>query len=294
MLTAGRERIKQRYPGLARRIRRLGRFRFLLKARRVREEGVRFRDDPVNVARFVALDPETHSYSFDLANVDELVSFLTELLELPSAEVERYVREALAHPELGERLRRRVRWRVDYKRRMPLGNRLLWYALVRAVKPRLTVETGIHDGLGSLMLLVALDRNAAEGVESRLVSLDLDPESGWLVPDHLRARWTPVFADIESTLDEALEGRELDLLIHDSDHNEALQRIEFGAALTHAAPALYVIDSSGLELPVLRELCEAHGGLHRYFLERPKDHFYRPAGTSVAAFRRPSRGRPSP
>lgn len=274
----------KRRPDLVRRARRLGRFRFLLKARRVREEGVSFGDDPVNVARFVALDPETHSYSFDLGNVDELVSLLEELLGVPRAEIQGYVDEALAHPELGERLRRRVRWRIDYKRRMPLGNRLLWYALVRAVKPKLTVETGIHDGLGSLMLLVALEANAAEGAAGRLISIDLEPASGWLVPDHLRARWTPVFADIESTLDELLEGEELDLLIHDSDHNEPLQRIEFGAALAHPASDLFIIDSSGLMLPVLRELCTAHGGQHRYFLERPRNHFYKPPGTSVARF----------
>jgi predicted O-methyltransferase YrrM len=285
------ERLKaalKAHPRLVRHVRRLGRFRFGLKARRVREEGVRLRDDPVSVARFVLLDPETHSYSFDLANQGELVSLLEELLEVPRRELEGYLDEALREPELREHLRRRVRWRIDYKRRMPLGNRLLWYALVRAVKPRLTVETGIHDGLGSLMLLVALERNAEEGVEGRLVSIDLDPDSGWLVPSGLRRRWSPVFGDIETTLEQTLEGEELDLLIHDSDHNERLQRIEFGAALAHASPDLFVIDSSGLMLPVLRELCQAHGGEHRYFLERPRSHFYRPPGTSIARFRQSS------
>lgn len=272
-------------PGLVRAVRRLGRFRFLLKARRVREEGVRFRDDPLNVARFVLADPETHSYSFDLANVEELAAILDGLVETPRAQLEAYAAEALADPELGERLRRRVRWRIDYKRAMPLGNRLLWWLLVRAARPRLIVETGIHDGLGSLMLLRALELNAAEGHEGRLISIDLDPQSGWLVPERLRGRWQPIFADIESTLDAVLDGEEVDLLIHDSDHNEPLQRIEFGAALAHPAPALYVIDSSGLTLPVLRELCEVHGGEHRYFLERPVRHFYRPSGTGMALFR---------
>jgi len=284
VIRTAKEWLKRR-PELVRSVRRLGRFRFLLKARRVREEGVSFREDPVNVARFVLLDPETHSYSFDLGNVDELIEFVAGLLEAPRSDLERYVVEALNDPDLGPRLARRVRWRIDYKRRLPLGNRLLWYVLVRAAKPRLIVETGIHDGLGSLMLLVALRHNAAEGFEGRLVSIDLDPDSGWLVPEELRARWQPVFADIETTLDRVLEGQELDLLIHDSDHNEPLQRIEFGAALAHPARTLYVIDSSGLGLPVLRELCERHGGEHRYFLERPKNHVYRPPGTSVAVFR---------
>lgn len=279
-----KEAVKTRMPGLAARIRRMGRFRFLLKARRVREEGARLRDDPVNVARFVLLDPETHSYSYELGNVDELVEFVAGLVDTPHEELRGYADEALRDPELSTRLRRRVRWRLEYKRRMPLGNRLLWYVLARVVKPELTVETGIHDGLGSLMLLRALERNAEQGVEGRLISIDFDPASGWLVPDHLRGRWTPIFEDIETALERSLEGEQVDLFIHESDHNEALQRIEFGSALAHPAPVLWVIDSSGLELSVLRDLCAERGVPHHYFLERPARHFYKPPGTSVAIF----------
>jgi hypothetical protein len=145
------------------------------------------------------------------------------------------------------------------------------------------------------MLLRALARNAEEGVEGHLISIDFDPASGWLVPERLRDRWTPVFGDIETDLEPALEGRDIDLFIHESDHNEALQRFEFGLALAHAARDLYVIDSSGRELPVLRELCGLHGGEHDVFQERPKNHFYRPVGTAVALFRlvrpRPATGR---
>ena len=280
-----KERLK-RAPALVGFVRRLGRFRFLLKARQVGTEGRGFRADPVNSVRYVLFDPETHSYSFELGNVEELGEFLEGITGTPADAIAGYVDEALADPELTRQLRRRVRWRIDFKRSMPLGNRLLWYALVRAVKPRFVVETGIHQGLGSLMLLRALERNAEEGSEGRLVSIDLDPESGWLVPEHLRDRWTPVFGDIEADLEGALSGERVDVFIHESDHNEPLQRFEFSTALEHAASPLYVIDSSGVELPVLRDLCAARGGDHRLFIERPRRHFYRPPGTAVAVFGR--------
>jgi Methyltransferase domain len=289
-----KEALKRRFPGIVRGIRALSRFRFLFKARQVRREGVGLRDDPLSVFRFVLFDPETHSYTYELANADELGPFLERASGVPAEEIARYVAEVRNDPELGKRLRRRVRWRIDYKRRMPLGNRLLWYALVRAVKPRLIVETGIHQGLGSLVLLRALDRNAAEGVDGRLISIDFDAASGWLVPDHLRARWTPVFGDIESSLESVLAGREVDLFIHESDHNEALQRIEFGAALAHSADELYVVDSSGVELPVLSELCGLYGGERNLFHERPKRHFYRPVGTAVAKFTNAAARGPKP
>lgn len=265
-------------------LQRLGRFRFLLKARRVREEGARVRDHPLAITKFVLLDPETHSYSYELANRDELVEFGASLLGIGRTEVAAYLAEIDSDPELGTRLRRRTLVRIDAKWRMPLGNRLLWYVIARAVKPRLTVETGIFDGLGSLMLLRALERNAVEGVDGRLLSIDLDPHAGWIVPDRLRGRWEPVFADILTDLEPALGGREVGLLIHDSVHEERFQRFEFELAFAHAATPLYLVDCSGLTLPVLRELCAERGGRHAYFLERPARHFYEPAGTSVAVF----------
>ena len=286
-----KEALKRRFPGLVSAVRALGRFRFLLKARQVRDEGVSFRDDPLSVARFVLLDPETHSYSYELENAHEIPPFVAGLTGVPVEEVAGYVEEAADDPELGERLRRRVRWRIDTKRNLPPGNRLLWYALARATKPELVVETGIHQGLGSLLLLRALERNG----HGQLISFDLDPASGWLVPDRLRSRWTPVFGDIESRLEEKLTGRSVDLFVHESSHDEVLQRIEFSAALAHAAEELYVIDSSGFELPVLAELCRLHGAEHRLFLERPLRHFYRPVGTAVALFgRAPRPGRFEP
>lgn len=267
--------------------RRLDRFRPLLKARRVREEGARFRDDPLTVARFVLLDPETHSYSYYLANVGELVEFCARLLDAERATLEGYVAETRSDPELNERLRSRTRWRIDSKSRMPLGNRLLWYLLVRATKPRLTVETGIFDGLGSLMLLRALQRNAEEGADGRLVSIDIEPGAGWLVPERLAGRWEKIEGDIFEDLEPALGGRPVDVLIHDSVHTEAFQRFEFELALRQAEVRLYVIDQSGATAPLLSSLATERGGRHSYFQEQPARHFYRPPGTSVAVFEGP-------
>jgi glycosyltransferase involved in cell wall biosynthesis len=264
--------------------RRLGRFRPLLKARRVREEGVRFRDRPADVARFVLFDPETHSYSYDLGNVDELVEFCSSILDVERPALEGYVAETQSDPELNERLRRRTRWRVDAKSRMPLGNRLLWYLLTRATKPRLTVETGIFDGLGSLMLLRALERNAEEGTEGRLVSIDIDPDAGWLVPERVAPRWERIEGDIFEDLEPALRGRSVDLLIHDSVHTEAFQRFEFDLALRHGNGRVYVVDPSGSLSTVLRDLATERSGRYGCFLERPARHFYQPPGTSVAIF----------
>lgn len=284
-----RQFLKQRLPRRwVVRARRLSRLRWYTKAQNMRHYGIRLHERPGTWLTHVLLDPEVESYTYDVANQDEMARFVAALVGVAPASVEEWLAEVHDEPELNERLRRRVRWRLDFKRRMPLGHRLAWYPLVRALKPAVVVETGIYAGLGSLVLLRALERNAAEGRPGRLISFDLDAESGWLVADHLRGRWERVIGPTEKMLDPALEGLAVDLFIHDTPHTEQLQRAEFAAALRHASARLVVVDSSGLQQPVLRELCAAAGVPHHHFRERPKDHFRPASGSGYAVFTRSS------
>ena len=56
--------------------------------------------------------------------------------------------------------------------------RLGWYAVVRALKPKLVIETGVDKGLGSVLLCAALARNAEEGHEGRYLGTDINPRAG--------------------------------------------------------------------------------------------------------------------
>jgi hypothetical protein len=263
----------------------MGRFRPLHKARLVAQEGVRFRDAPRDVVRFVLFDPELHSYTYDLANQGDLIELAAAVTGTNPDMSETYLREAEADRELGELLSRRTRWRIDAKRRMPLGNRLLWYVLTRHAKPELVVETGIFNGLGSLVVLRALERNAEEGVDGRLLSIDIDPTTGWLVPRRLSARWERVTGDILSELPRVLEGRRVDMWIHDSVHTAEFQELEFRLALDHMQDRLLILDESGDGVGVLRAIAAERGTDWRLFVPRPLRHFYRHPGTAVAWFR---------
>src|SRR5206468_2738116 len=88
------------------------------------------------------------------------------------------------------------------------GKKLL-YAAVRALRPRVVVETGPFNGASSTFLLHALEANG----EGRLISFDLPdavdalgvplPEGkqpAWLVPDKLRPRFELVLGDTRATL----------------------------------------------------------------------------------------------
>lgn len=267
-----------------RRLRRLGRLRWLTKARLLRSYGFDPRADPLLAASFVLLDPEVESHSYELANEEEMARFLAALLRVGPEVVRPYLAEARSDPVLG----RDRGWRLSIKRRTPLGRRLAWYAIARVTKPRVVVETGIHDGLGSEALLRALERNAAEGSPGQLISFDLYDDTGWAVAPALRPGWQRVIGSTYDVLAPALAGRAVDLFIRDTPPIDALVRHELGVAMRHAAPTMIVVDSSGEGAIALREICRdlpptRRGEIH-VFADRPLNHVLRQNPHAYARF----------
>lgn len=261
---------------------RLGRLRWLTKYRLMRH----FNTD-VGLRRkfvYVFLDPEIESFSFELENEPEVIAGLATALGRSEEELAAYAAETRCDPELNELLARHLRWRFDIKSRLPLGNRLAWYLIARALKPELVVETGIYLGLGSLVLLRALERNRQEGSPGELMSFDSLAGAGSIVREQARQGWRRFVGATHDLLLPALEDRRVDMLFQDTPHTEENQRYEFEAALSHAATKLVLIDGSGGKSPILETICaEREGTYHRVPL-RSRDHIYPGEGVAFAVF----------
>lgn len=266
-------------------IRRLGRLRWYAKYRNLRASGIELRRRPGTALKHILLDPEVDNYTYELANRDELAPFLAGALGLSPDRARALVAEAEADEELTRELTRRVRWRFDTKRRLHLGRRVLWYALVRQLRPRLVVESGIQEGLGTLVLLRALERNGAEGADGRLLSIDPLVGAGWLVPERLRARWSLVTARSEEGLAPALEGASVDLFLSDSGGSYERELGEYEAALRRGSESLVLVAGSGDQTAALRDFSSRHGFTYSYLQDRPQDHFFRGSGTGIAVRR---------
>jgi predicted O-methyltransferase YrrM len=165
-------------------------------------------------------------------------------------------REFLAHLE---------RCRRDVHYILPEAAEL--YAIVRAAKPRVMIETGVASGLSSAHTLRALDRNGL----GALHSIDLPnvqegsilPEgrtSGWIVPDSLRGRWKLQLGDSRVLLPELLGSLDrVDVFLHDSDHSYEGMMFEFEQAYPKLAPGgLLLSDDTHLH-PAWDDFCAKHG-----------------------------------
>jgi Methyltransferase domain len=264
------------------RVHRLSRLRWLTKYRLMRRfsTGVGLR----RRLAYVLIDPETESFSFELDNEPEVIAGLAVALGRGERELAAYAAETRADPELNELLSRHLRWQFDTKRRLPLGHRLGWYVMARALKPELVVETGIYLGLGSLVLLRALERNRLEGRPGELMSFDTNPAAGSIIRERARHGWLRFIGSTRDLLLPALEGRRVSMLFQDTSHTEENQRFEFGAALSHAAPQLLLLDGSGGYSPTLEAICEERDGAYHRVPLHSREHVFPGAEIAFGLF----------
>jgi predicted O-methyltransferase YrrM len=125
------------------------------------------------------------------------------------------------------------------------------YRLVRELRPKVAVETGVCNGVSTAFLLLALEDNG----EGELHSVDLPEvageeyqegafwdgkggavippgkEPGWMVPPALRARWHLSLGRSQDELPPLLERiGEIDFFMHDSEHSYECMSFEFRTA----------------------------------------------------------------
>lgn len=284
-----KERVKNVLPrGWRARVRRLSRLRWLTKIDVLRYSGVGWSDIRWAHIAYVAWDPEVESHTYDVANVAELAEFIADLVGVGSRQVLDHLEAGIADPCFNRQWRRRMRYRFDVKHRAMLGNRLLWWGLVRTTRPELCVECGIYNGFGSMVLLRALQLNADDGHEGALIGVDTEPSRSWVVPPELAENWTTVVGRTTDVLDSALQGRAVGMLVHDTPHTFDNAHHEFAVAIRHASTPLVLVDSSGGHTTALADLCRAHGGRYAVFQDVPANHFRTSSGTAVGYFPAPA------
>lgn len=246
------------------------RLRWISKARSVRGVGATLRGN----LPFVLTDPEPHNFTYELANEAELGDWVQIVSGCAGAEVQRLLAEARTDGLLAQRLRSATagRW-LWSKPSPPFGKRLAWYALARLLKPELIVETGVHDGLGSLLLLRALERNLQESAPGRLVSFDVNPAAGWIVGRH--PLWELRIEPSRAGLSRVLSGSPpVGIFIHDSLHDYENERYELRTAAAQLAANGVLISDNAHVTQALADTCREFGLHYFEFRERSMRHFY--------------------
>ena len=245
----------------------------------MRRNGVKLREE----LGFVLWDPEPDNFTFETANLGDLAIWVSEVCgcSLPTAE------RSIAEPGQDQDLQRRLRdatakHRLWTKVTPPFGKRLGWYAIARILGPEVIIETGVHDGLGSFLLLRALERNQHDGHAGRLISFDVNPTAGWLVPAH--PLWEIRIESSRDGLPQVLdEESAVDMFVYDGWHHLAAERHDHELAARLSARGVLISDDAQTT-HALAGVCREQSLDYFEFHEVPRHSFH--SGSTLGAGRR--------
>jgi hypothetical protein len=235
--------------------------------------------------RWLATSREESNLTYDLTDANRL--YLAHILAVvtgkPEAEARHYIEELRGDKELAEHIliqMRQSQFSSVSDNRIGYARRLGWYALVRLLRPRVVVETGVDKGLGATVLCAALLRNRSEGHEGRYFGTDIDITAGWLLTPPYTAVGEILYGDsIESlrNLDETI-----DLFINDSDHSAEYEAREYETILSRLSREGVILGDNAHVTSKLAEFSSREGRSFLFFREEPANHWYPGAGIGIS------------
>ena len=261
-----------------------------LRARAVRIERLEFalgyfRPGLKRVESWVTESRERTNFTYDLteANILYLAHIVSVVANKTVEEIAGYIEEARSDRELAEHISHSIalsplRWEAD--EHVFWGRRLGWYALTRALKPKIVVETGVDKGHGSVLICSALLRNKSEARPGRYYGTDINPEAGYLLTGKYSEVGEILYGDsIESLkrLDSAI-----DLFINDSDHSADYEYKEYQTVLKNLIPSSIILADNAHATDALARFATEQHRKFLFFKEAPKDHWYPGAGIGIS------------
>lgn len=160
------------------------------------------------------------------------------------------------------------------------GRRLGWYAFVRAIKPRIVMETGVDKGLGSVLLCAALLKNSEEGFEGKYFGTDINPDAGYILCGIYKKFGKILYGDSIASLSNFSE--KIDLFINDSDHSAEYEYQEYLTINKLITDKTIILGDNSHCSGKLARFSTEMKRKFIFFKEAPLDHWHPGAGIGIS------------
>lgn len=228
---------------------------------------------------------ETSNFTFDITprNEEHLAQLLAFVLGRTPSEVAGYIDEIKQDQALRDTIAGRTKSlgrQSSYDPVARFGRRVGWYALVRAMKPKVVIETGVEKGLGAIVLCAALLRNSQEGYQGRYYGTDIDRGAGLLFCEPYRSVGEILYGDSIESL--AALDVTVDVFINDSDHSADYEGREYRLVAPKLSRHAVIIGDNAHVTDELLKFSKETGRRFLFFREEPADHWYLGAGIGLS------------
>jgi len=170
-----------------------------------------------------------------------------------------------------------------YGNKMYFGRRSGWYAVIRAIRPKVVVETGVSTGIGSCMITAALMKNHQEGHPGYYYGTEIDPTQGVFLKEPYAQYGEICLGDSVETLKSF--DKKIDLLITDSTHNPEYETHEYEATEHKLSDQVIILANNSQNRNTLQQFANATNRNFLFFREEPLNH-WRSGGGIGFAFRK--------
>jgi predicted O-methyltransferase YrrM len=226
---------------------------------------------------------EVSNFYYDLTpkNLVELAHFVSAVTKVELAKIIHFIDEVRNDNDLSQHIHSSLARDKSMKdSTMLLGRRIGWYAFVRATRPKIVVETGVHQGIGAVTLIRALEKNALDGFPGRYFGTDIDPQAGVLVSGNFLKTGQVLYGDSLASLERLDEN--IDLFVNDSDHSAEYERREYAKIHKKLTANGLILGDNSHATDSLVDYSLEVGKSFLFFREEPLDHWYPGAGIGVS------------
>lgn len=232
---------------------------------------------------FTSREYTNYTYDLDETNKRYLAAFVSHVAGIAYENALNYIKELEHDDELKKHIQSAIKISDEGRFAdldMHYGKRLGWYAIVRAVKPQIVVETGADKGLGSCVLTAALRRNEKEGHSGYYFGTDINPAAGYFLQGEYARFGKILYGDSIESLKSLNET--IDVFINDSDHSAEYESMEYDTIQHELSENAIVIGDNAHVTDELLKFAERTNRQFLFFREQPSNHWYPGGGIGVA------------
>ncbi|MCB0335264.1 MAG: class I SAM-dependent methyltransferase [Bdellovibrionales bacterium] len=244
-----------------------------------------FRNQLTDIFRWLFRSKEIDNFTYDITeqNKNYLSALVSTVAQIPVSQARGYLEEINADQMLKAHIKAILRQSPDGQlmdETIHYGRRIGWYALARARKPRVIVETGVHKGFGACVLCAALKKNAEEGFRGQYIGIDIDPTAGILLQDPYREMGEIMYGDAIQTIQKLT--LPIDFYINDSDHSADYEMDEYHAIASKLTQDSIILGDNAHVTDKLFHFAQESERKFAFFPEIPQGHWYPGAGIGIA------------
>lgn len=228
---------------------------------------------------------EDTNFTYDLTdtNIKYLAHTISVATKKEYSEIMQYITEIQLDKELEETILNAIEGSSEKSfsdKKIRYGKRMGWYAFVRAMKPKVVIETGVDKGLGSIVLCAALLKNKEEGHIGKFYGTDINPKAGYILNGKYREMGEILYGDSIESLKQL--DKKIDLFINDSDHSAIYEYEEYLTIEPSITDETVILGDNSHVTDKLVNFSNEKNRKFLFFKEVPLNHWYPGGGIGIS------------